>query len=52
LLVRVQRERWPEQAERQFTWVSVLEAASMVQEPDLARLLSFLPDWLDEQLTI
>lgn len=51
LLVRVQRERWPEQAERQFTWVSVVEAASMVQEPDLARLLSSLPDWLDEQLT-
>jgi len=48
-LVRAQRGRWPEQAERQLAWVTVNEAAGMVLEPDLARLLSALPHWLEAQ---
>ncbi len=49
LLVRAQRGRWREQAERQLVWVSVNEAAGMVAEPELGRLLSLLPFWLEAQ---
>ncbi len=49
LLVRAQRGRWREQAERQLVWVSAVEAAGMVAEPDLGQLLTLLPLWLEAQ---
>jgi 8-oxo-dGTP pyrophosphatase MutT (NUDIX family) len=49
LLVRAQYGRWPEQAERELIWVPVGEAAGMVREPDLGRLLAALPRWIATQ---
>jgi 8-oxo-dGTP pyrophosphatase MutT (NUDIX family) len=49
LLVRAQRGRWREQAERRLLWVLAAEAAGMVREPELGRLLGALPCWLEAQ---
>lgn len=49
LLVRAQHGRWPEQAERELIWVPTGEAAHMVREPDLGRLLAALPLWVGAQ---
>jgi 8-oxo-dGTP pyrophosphatase MutT (NUDIX family) len=40
-LMRVERELadWPERGQRRRRWVSPVEAASMIQEPDLAQLM-------------
>jgi len=47
LLVMAQRGRWPEQAEREQIWVPVGKAAGMVREPELSRLFTELPVWLE-----
>lgn len=39
LEVTGQRESWPEQGQRDMRWCSANEAAGMVQEPELARIL-------------
>ncbi len=39
LEVTGQRESWPEQGQREMRWCGVNEAAGMVQEPELARML-------------
>jgi len=49
LLVRAQYGHWPEQAERELVWTPVAEAARLVKEPDLGRLLAALPLWIDAQ---
>lgn len=49
LLVRAQRAHWPEQDERELTWVSAPKAAGMVNEPELGRLLAALPHWIAAQ---
>ena len=47
LLVTIQWVRWPEQAERELIWVPAIEAADMVHEAELGRLLVSLPRWVD-----
>jgi 8-oxo-dGTP pyrophosphatase MutT (NUDIX family) len=49
LLVNAQEVTWPERAERDVAWTPVSEAARMVREPDLRRLLAALPLWIDGQ---
>jgi len=44
LKVKKQSDSYPEQAERQRQWFSGEEAASLVAEPELARLIkAFVP---------
>lgn len=49
LLVLAQRTKWPEQGQRELLWTPVADAAGMVAEPDLALLLSALPEWVETQ---
>lgn len=49
LLVHAQQGTWPERHERELTWTPVAEAARMVDEPDLRRLLDALPLWIEAQ---
>lgn len=45
LEVTVEREQWPEAGQRERLWTTPARAATLVQEPDLATLLSrFRPD--------
>ena len=39
LEVKGQRERWPEQGERDSKWFGINEAAAAVAEPELARMM-------------
>jgi 8-oxo-dGTP pyrophosphatase MutT (NUDIX family) len=49
LRVHAQEARWPERNERELAWTPVAEAARMVKEPDLRRLLAALPLWIEAQ---
>jgi 8-oxo-dGTP pyrophosphatase MutT (NUDIX family) len=44
LRVEKQLKKWPEQAERQFQWMSVAAAMAAVEEPGMARLLARLDE--------
>lgn len=44
LRVKVERKKWPEKDNRTRRWFSPAEAASLVDEPDLAELLAELGD--------
>jgi 8-oxo-dGTP pyrophosphatase MutT (NUDIX family) len=50
LQVNAQEVRWPERGERELAWTTIVEAARMVNEPDLRRLLAALPLWIDAQV--
>jgi 8-oxo-dGTP pyrophosphatase MutT (NUDIX family) len=43
MLVRRQLETWPEFAERETRWFAVVDAASLVTEPRLAKLIAKVP---------
>ena len=43
MLVRRQLETWPEQAERDTRWFTAADAAMLVAEPRLAKLINRLP---------
>ena len=45
LLVRAQQVHWREERERTLAWFSPMEAAQLVLEPDLGRLLAAMPEW-------
>ena len=49
LRVQAQKARWPERDERELAWTPIADAARMVNEPDLRRLLAALPLWIDAQ---
>ncbi|HRY08304.1 MAG TPA: NUDIX hydrolase [Hyphomicrobiaceae bacterium] len=51
LLVEAQSYDWREKAERRLQWMSTKKAAKRVSEPELAKLILGLEDWLAGQRT-
>lgn len=49
MLVEAHRLKWPERDERDVSWFSLAEASRRVDEPDLARLIATLPQWLSSR---